>query len=1076
MKLLIANRGEIAVRIERAAAALGWQSVAVYVHEDAAAMHVHLADEAILLPGSGVQGYLDIDALIRAALQTGCQFIHPGYGFLSEDPAFAAACVAAGLGFVGPSPAVLELFGDKHRAHEWAREVGVPVLDATLAPTDLATARDFLANNPAGVMIKAVAGGGGRGMREVVDPQDLDSAYERCRSEARRSFGRDDVYVEALLPRAKHIEVQIIGDGSGSVIHIGERECSIQRQHQKLIEWAPSPILNDEQRAKLCAAAVRLTESIGYSGLATVEFLVDADSLQPDTLRYVFIEINPRLQVEHTVTEQAYAIDLVTAQLRIAAGESLTDLGLEQSSIAAPSAVAIQCRVNTETLGAHGRAIPATGIIGRFAPPTGADIRVDSHGEAGLVVDGGFDSLLAKVIVRAPSFALATVAAEQALNDFDIDGVATSLDLLRSVLTHPDFITGMATTAFLAEHPDLVDQAIATTTDTPTGDVQHLTAPLAGVVVAVDAEPGDAVSPRTTLVVLEAMKMEHPVTASAPGIVVSVEVAPGDNVLAGQLLVRLRSTGATADELIEADLDLDHIRPDLADIRTRHDATLDESRPEAVAKRHRSGHRTARENLADLCDPGSFIEYGALPVAAQRGRRNLDDLLAKTPADGLVTGLARINGASHDENTECVVLAYDYMVLAGTQGYFNHKKTDRMLRLAAQKSAPVVFFAEGGGGRPGDTDLANVMSSALDTSTFGLMGALSGSVPTVGILNGRCFAGNAALLGCCDVIIATADSTLGMAGPAMIEGGGLGTFAPEQIGPMSMQAPNGVIDILVDSDGAAVAAAKRYLSYFQGARTEWTQADQRALRHIIPANRLRVYDVRSVITGLADVDSVLELRRDFGIGAITALVRVEGRPMGLVANNPAHLGGAIDADAADKMARFLQLCDAHGLPVISLCDTPGFMVGPDAEQTATVRHFSRLFIIGSHLSVPVITVVLRKGYGLGAQAMAAGGFRETTATIAWPTGEIGPMGLEGAVRLGYSKELEAITDPDERTRRYAELVAEHYERGKAVNGAMMFELDDVIDPADTRAWITAAFAHHRTDRDSKPRRGYIDAW
>lgn len=314
-----------------------------------------------------------------------------------------------------------------------------------------------------------------------------------------------------------------------------------------------------------------------------------------------------------------------------------------------------------------------------------------------------------------------------------------------------------------------------------------------------------------------------------------------------------------------------------------------------------------------------------------------------------------------------------------------------------------------------------------------------------------------------------------MAGPAMIEGGGLGSFTPEEVGPMSIQTPNGVIDVLVDSDAEAVATAKKYLSYFQGNQEEWTQADQRRLRHLVPENRLRVYDIRRVIENLADEDSVLELRREFGAGMIISLARIEGRAVGVVANNPAHLGGAIDADAADKMARFLQLCDAHVLPVVSLCDTPGFMVGPDAEKTATVRHFSRLFVIGSHLSVPMITVVLRKGYGLGAQAMAAGGFRETTATIAWPTGEIGPMGLEGAVRLGYSKELEAISDDADRAQRYNELVAQHYESGKAVNGAMTFELDDVIDPEQTRTWITAAFAHHRIDKH-QPGRNYIDTW
>ncbi|MEU4541829.1 acyl-CoA carboxylase subunit beta [Nonomuraea dietziae] len=475
----------------------------------------------------------------------------------------------------------------------------------------------------------------------------------------------------------------------------------------------------------------------------------------------------------------------------------------------------------------------------------------------------------------------------------------------------------------------------------------------------------------------------------------------------------------------------------------RHAKGLDPARPEAVRRRHASGHRTARENIDDLCD--SFVEYGPLAIAAQRRRRTLEDLIERTPADGLVCGLGEIDGV------RCVVMSYDYTVLAGTQGYQNHRKTDRMLDLAHRRRLPVVLFAEGGGGRPGDTDTSVV--SGLDVMSFHAMGRLSGRVPLVGIASGRCFAGNAALLGCCDVIIATRDSTIGMGGPAMIEGGGLGVHAPEEIGPIEVQTANGVVDLPVEDEAEAVAVARRYLSYFHGPAGEWACADQRLLRHVVPESRVRPYDVRQAVETLADTGSVLELRRAYGAGIVTALVRIEGRPMGLIANNPAHLGGAIDRDAAEKMARFLRLCDAHGLPVVSLCDTPGFMVGPEAEQTATVRHFSHLFVVGANLSVPLVTVVLRKGYGLGAQAMAGGSFKASMATVAWPTGEIGGMGLEGAVRLGYRKELEAAEDPDAL---FEQMVAAAYEHGKAVNAASVFELDDVIDPADTRRWITAA--------------------
>ncbi len=392
-------------------------------------------------------------------------------------------------------------------------------------------------------------------------------------------------------------------------------------------------------------------------------------------------------------------------------------------------------------------------------------------------------------------------------------------------------------------------------------------------------------------------------------------------------------------------------------------------------------------------------------IAAQRKRRSVQELIEQTPGDGLVGGIGQVNGDQFGDAGQCVVASYDYMVLAGTQGHQNHRKKDRLFEIAHRLELPVVLFAEGGGGRPGDTDGVSV--AGLDCLAFQLFAELSGHVPLVGINGGYCFAGNAALLGCCDVVIATEGSNLGMGGPAMIEGGGLGVFHPTEIGPVDVQRSNGVIDIVVADEAAAVAMAKRYLGYFQGSLDEWAAPDQRLLRHAIPENRLRVYDIRTVIDQLFDVDSVLELRADFGVGMITALARIEGRAVGVIANNPLHLAGAIDSDGADKASRFMQLCEAFGLPIVSLCDTPGIMVGPDAEETALVRHAARLFVTAANLTVPMCTVVTRKGYGLGAQAMAAGSFKATIFTVGWPSSEFGGMGLEGFVRLGYRNELEA---------------------------------------------------------------------
>ncbi len=497
------------------------------------------------------------------------------------------------------------------------------------------------------------------------------------------------------------------------------------------------------------------------------------------------------------------------------------------------------------------------------------------------------------------------------------------------------------------------------------------------------------------------------------------------------------------------------VRPELAELRARVAATLDEARPAAVAKRRRSGQRTARENIADLVDAGSFIEYGGLAIAAQRGRMSVDQLVAASPADGLVTGVGTINAAEFGgERARALILAYDYTVFAGTQGGMSHKKLDRVLGLAAEQRLSVVLFAEGGGGRPNDTDMPWV--AGLDTPSFGRFAALSGLAPRVGIASGRCFAGNAALLGLCDVVIATDNSSIGMGGPAMIEGGGLGTFTPEEVGPIDMQTRSGVVDVRAAGEPEAIDSARRYLGYFQGPLASWSSADQRALRTMVPAERRRAYKVRPIIETIADTGSVLELRRDFGLSAVTALVRIEGRPFGVVANSSQHLGGAIDSDASDKIARFLSLCDAFGLPILSLCDTPGFMVGPKAEATGLVRHASRLFVAGASLRVPLFAVVLRRGYGLGAQAMTGGHFHAPAFTVSWPTGEFGAMGIEGAVRLALRKELEALPDDTAREQLVQQAVAYQSERGKAISMASFLEIDAVIDPADTRAWILRA--------------------
>jgi acetyl/propionyl-CoA carboxylase alpha subunit len=1131
-KLLIANRGEIAIRISQAAAELGISTVSIYPEDDASSLHIVKTDESVQIPGTGAQAYLDKLAVIEAAKELKVDAIHPGYGFLSENAEFAKLCAENNIVFVGPTPAQLEQFGDKGSARELATACGVPCVPGTNNDTSLEDATTFFKGlKKQSLLIKAISGGGGRGMRIVEALADLDKNYERCRSEAKMAFGNDAVYVEVLIERVRHIEVQIIGDGTGAVTHRWERECSVQRQNQKVIEIAPSPTLPDATRQQLISAAIKMAEKANYLSLGTFEFLVDMD--KPDN--FYFIEANPRLQVEHTVTEEITGLDLVQTQLEIACGKTLEQLSILDPP--APTGYAIQCRINMETISKKGTFKPSGGDISVYEAPSGPGIRVDGFGYSGYKTSTRYDSLLAKLIIHSKSsdYASAVQKTYRALNQFRLEGFAVNIPFLLNLLATDDFRNNKIYTRYIDDHmaelitngdhtslffddskgsykenaknesssvePELAGiklqsndplavldhgKSAGISTNSPAEPVAKregpegttvASAPLQGTIIEILVTTGDEVYKGQELLVMDAMKMEHVVEAPVSGLVRLVAVKANDSVFEDHGLIYIEEADVSTGETTEAvELDLDYIRPDLAESIERHSYGLDENREVAVTKRRKNKHRTVRENINDICDPDTFIEYGSLAIAAQRRRRSVEDLMQNTPGDGMVTGIGSVNADMFpDQDTQCIVMSYDYMVLAGTQGLQNHRKKDRMFELAEKLNLPIILIAEGGGGRPGDTDGAGI--AGLDCLAFQLYANLSGLVPRIGITTGRCFAGNAVLLGCSDIVIATEDSNIGIGGPAMIEGGGLGIFRPEEVGPMSVQVPNGVVDIAVKDEQEAVAAAKRLLSYFQGETKEWSCDDQRKLRSSIPENRLRVYDIREVISLIADDDSVLELRPSFGLGIVTSFIRIEGKPMGLIANNPSFLSGAIDSDGSDKAARFMQLCDAFDIPIVTLCDTPGIMVGPEVEKTALVRHASRMFVTSSSLTVPLFAIVLRKGYGLGAQAMTGGGFKASVFTVTWPTGEFGGMGLEGAVKLGYRKELEAIEDPEERIAEYEKRVASMYNRGKAVNFATAFEIDEVIDPKDTRHWISTGLksSPKPAPRDGK-KRPFIDTW
>ena len=1119
--ILVANRGEIAIRITRAVQDLGIRAVAVHSEDDALSLHTQIADEKIQLEGMGAAAYLNMEGIIAAAQGSGCDAIHPGYGFLSEQEAFANLCADAGIKFIGPSAAHLSLFGDKARARAAAIAAGVPVMPGLDRAVTLSEAQEFFAQHPDGIMIKALAGGGGRGTRAVTDSEQLEALFHRCQSEAEAAFGIADVYVEAFMAKARHVEVQIIGDEHGAVSNLGERECSAQRRNQKLVEIAPAPALDSGLRDRMIDAATTLAKQEGYQSLGTFEFLVNSSATGPE---FVFIEANARLQVEHTVTEAVTGFDLVQSQIQVAMGASLASLGLDKP--ATPRGFAVQARVNMETLNADGSVWPGSGTLSAYQPPSGPGVRVDGFGYVGYETSTAFDSLLAKVIVahNAPDFSAVCAKTVRALSEFRIEGVNTNIDFLMNVVDHADFKEGVIHTRWvdlnmapLAEPSEARQRYVSmqpataeggfagakVDTSDPLALFAHdaevksrketaveaapavvgpngsnpVSSPIQGTIVSIDVAVGDEVRAGQQLAVVEAMKMEHVIAAAHDGIVRQVTMAAGDVVREAYPMIFVEEASVSGGEAVtEETVDLDHIRDDLQENYDRHAFTLDENRPEAVAKRHSRGGRMPRENIAELMDAGSFKEYWPLVVARQHKRQDIETLRKRTPGDGVVAGTGTINADLFgEEAARAMVVHYDYTVLAGTQGARNHYKQDRMFELALRFRMPIVLFGEGGGGRPGDDSTGPAV--AFDTHTFTQFSKLSGAVPMVGVNHGRCFAGNTALLACCDVIIATKDSTIAMGGPAMIEGGGLGIYTPEEVGPMSFQVPNGVVDILVEDEAEAVQVAKQYLSYFQGSTDSWEAPDQRKLRHIVPENRLRLYDMREIIATLADKDSVLEIRAGFGVGVITCFIRVEGRPMGVIANNPHHLAGAIDSDAADKGTRFIQLCDAFDIPILSLMDCPGMMVGPDVEATALVRHCVRMFNAGANLTTPLFGVVVRKAYGLGVQAMCGAGALVGFFTVAWPTAEFAGMNIEGSVKLGYRRELMAIEDPEERANEFNSRVDRAYEAAKAVNAAAGGGIDDVIDPAETRSWIAESLKRvppkpHRTEKKYP----YIDTW
>tara|TARA_B100001057_G_scaffold126377_1_gene125220 strand:- start:1617 stop:4901 length:3285 start_codon:yes stop_codon:yes gene_type:complete len=1088
--VLIANRGEIAIRISKTLNEMGIESYGIYSKDDSSSTHLSYCSKVFELKGIGPSAYLNIDEIISIAKNNNIGAIHPGYGFLSENQTFAAACLKSHIVFIGPSEKTLSTFGDKEKAKKLAQKLDLPTC-LSVGPveneTDLLSFFKKIKKNK--IILKANFGGGGRGSRIVHKREDISEVLSLVKQEAKSFSGSNLVFAEEVIEDARHIEVQILGDGQ-SCIHFFERDCSFQRNFQKFIEFSPAPNLKIQTKEMLYNYAVTLCKSVGYKGLGTVEFLVDKNE------KIYFMEVNPRVQVEHTITEELTGIDLVRSQINVFCGLSIQDQNLTEVNIIGNRA-SIQARLNMESYDDKIQLVPTTGTIKEYDIASGPGIRVDGAGKVGFKNSGLYDSLLAKVIATS-DFGLreAVRKLKFTLRMSNISGIETNKNLIIEVLNQENIENGSVNISSIDMKIESYLQKLRTNSqqiaiEDKTSEVSHdpqndsplsenvIQSELVGTVISVNAAPNKKIKQGDTVLVQEAMKMHHPIKAHINGFISKFFVEVGDTVSIGTPLFEFIPDVEKNQKRLKTDTSKKSktIRKDLVDLLERRKLTLDKNRSTAVKKRKKLGKRTARENIKSLIGKNEFFEYGDLAYAAQRSRRSLDDLIKNTPADGLITGVSFVNSdLFNKEKTKTAIMHYDYMVLAGTQGINNHKKLDRMIDVIRGLKAPLIFFCEGGGGRPGDVDAGDQNIAGLNIPSFHNFARLSGVVPLVGIGSGRLFAGNAALLGCCDVIIGTRDLNLGMGGPAMIEGGGLGVYKPEEVGPTSVQYPNGVIDILVDNEDDAVEMAKKYLSYFQGDLATWKAPAAENLRTVIPENRLEVYDIREVIDNIADIGSVLEIKAGFAKGMFTGFIRVKGKPWGLIANNPLYLAGAIDSNGADKASRFIKLCENYNIPILSLCDTPGMMVGPEVEETGLVRHCCRMFLAGANVTVPMVTIVLRKAYGLGAQAMAGGSFMAPQFVVGWPTAEIGAMGLEGAVKLGYRKELEAETDEEKKEKLFKKLVDELYEKGKAINAASLLEFDTVLDPIESRNWISMVIESPEDNSMKASKNRYIDSW
>jgi acetyl/propionyl-CoA carboxylase alpha subunit/acetyl-CoA carboxylase carboxyltransferase component len=1035
--ILVANRGEIAIRIMRAADALGIRTVAVYALDDADSLHTRRATEAHPLSGAG---YLDIAQVLAVARATRVAAIHPGYGFLSENAIFARECADAGITFVGPPPDLLELFGDKGRARDLARQLDVPVLPGTDGPTDEAHAVAF-AHEHGSVLLKALAGGGGRGMRIVTDPADLAEAYQRCRSEAQQAFGNGDLYVEALLPAARHIEVQVVGDGSGAVQHLWERDCGIQRRQQKLIEVAPCPTLDPALRDRILAAALRMAAHVSYAGLGTFEFLVSGND-------FWFIEANPRLQVEHTVTEEITGIDLVQTQLRLAARASLADVGLTEPPTT--TGFAVQARVNLETLRADGSVRAQAGTLRSFTPPSGPGVRVDTYGYTGYRTSVRYDSLLAKVIARGHDFPAAAARAHSALGEFDVTGVPTNIPLLQRILRHPDFTAGQWDTTFVADH--LAELAEIAEPPAPEHSTA-VTAPMQGVVLDIAVTEGEQVPPGARLVVLEAMKMEHVVRAEHGGVIRAIVPNKGDQVDEDDPLVFLEPTDAETASTSEP---TDSWADEVAQIQHRKHLAAKMGGEQKVARQHSEGRLTARERIGALADPDSFREIGALTGFAEYAENGA--LTSVLPAN-FVTGTATIDGRR-------VVLGVDdFTVRGGSGDAAIHAKQVYSEQYARELRIPLVRVLDGasGGGSVKMAEEAGFTYVPVNPAWDAVVDNLS-LMPVVAVCAGPTVGLGAARLVMSHLSVMVAGvGQLFTAGPPVVRGATGEDLTKEELGGVAVHRRNGAVERFVATEHEAFDVVRAFLSYLPrsvfetpptiGNDDEPTRRDD-SLLGAIPRNPREPYRIEPILDAIFDTGSVFRYT-DYGDATVTALARLAGHPVGVIATDPTK-GATMSAVGAQAITRLVDLCETFHLPIVSLTDQAGMTIGLAAEQRGTIRHGARAITAIYQARVPQAELILRRVYGVGGAGIV--NRHRASRSWAWPSGDWGSLPVQGGIEAAFRARLDQVED---RAAEIERIRARLAAITSPFRTAEHFGVQDLIDPMDSRPllceWVRDAY-------------------